>query len=297
MAFDKKAYMKKYNKQYNEKNREKKKQYDKQYREANKEKVAEKKKKYNKQYNEKNREKLSEYQRQYREANKEKVAEKKKKYNKQYNEANPGKRSAHTAKRRAARIQRTPKWLTKEDHKIIEGFYIEARRLTKETGILHHVDHIVPLQGKNVSGLHVPSNLQIITAEENLKKSNTFNTKQIPTHVSNFASLGKNTNQGQNMNNYNTLKADFLRDARNKVKLPTNDKEACKAIIKELEPFFTTHGGSEITRYDLFNLIAGVPEDTLYELLDGLAQEYTDYDNWTDLTGLSSDFDAQFYGE
>ncbi len=50
--------------------------------------------------------------------------------------------------------------------------YREARRVTKLTGTWHHVDHIIPLNGKDVCGLHVPWNLQILTAVDNMFKSN-----------------------------------------------------------------------------------------------------------------------------
>ena len=62
-----------------------------------------------------------------------------------------------------------PAWANK---KAIRAVYLKCQRLTKETGIPHHVDHIIPLNGKNVSGLHIETNLQIITAAANLRKRN-----------------------------------------------------------------------------------------------------------------------------
>jgi 5-methylcytosine-specific restriction endonuclease McrA len=79
---------------------------------------------------------------------------------------NPDKVAAKNAARRARRINATPSWLTEEDHHEILKFYTEAQRLN------HHVDHIVPLKGKNVSGLHVPWNLQVLPPHENRSKSN-----------------------------------------------------------------------------------------------------------------------------
>lgn len=77
----------------------------------------------------------------------------------------------HTNKRRAAKLHRTPPWA---DEAAIHAVYAEAQRITRDTGIPHHVDHIVPLQGKTVSGLHVHTNLQILTGSENSKKRNRF---------------------------------------------------------------------------------------------------------------------------
>lgn len=85
---------------------------------------------------------------------------------------NPHKVNADTAKRRAAKQQATPLWVTKEMFLEIRDLYKVAKLLEKKTGIVHHVDHIVPLNGKDVSGLHVPWNLRVITATENLSKSN-----------------------------------------------------------------------------------------------------------------------------
>jgi excisionase family DNA binding protein len=79
--------------------------------------------------------------------------------------------SYHAAKRRAVKRQRLAAWA---DHAKIEQMYADALRLSKETGIPHHVDHIIPMQGVRVSGLHVETNLQVIPAVENMKKHNRF---------------------------------------------------------------------------------------------------------------------------
>ena len=84
-------------------------------------------------------------------------------------------RMAWDAYKRALKMERTPKWLDKEEKKLIRDLYKERDRLNREEGyIKYHVDHIFPLAGKTVSGLHVLNNLEIITAEENLRKTNKY---------------------------------------------------------------------------------------------------------------------------
>lgn len=91
-----------------------------------------------------------------------------------YSKANPEKMAALLAKRRAAKLQRTPKWLSADDFWLIEQAYEIASLRSKATNIAWHVDHIYPLQGELVSGLHVPTNLQVIPWFENLSKANKF---------------------------------------------------------------------------------------------------------------------------
>lgn len=94
-------------------------------------------------------------------------------YSRQYSSKNPGKIRQMKAKRKAAKIQRTPSWLTVEHRLQISAIYIEAAA-RRRAGEDVHVDHIVPLRGINVSGLHVPWNLAIIPASVNQRKSNKF---------------------------------------------------------------------------------------------------------------------------
>lgn len=101
-----------------------------------------------------------------------KFPEKDKRYKRNYEQNNRDKINAKRAKRRASRYNATPKWLTKLHLIKIREFYTETKRLEKETGIKYNVDHIIPLQGETVCGLHVPWNLQILTQTENARKSN-----------------------------------------------------------------------------------------------------------------------------
>ena len=78
------------------------------------------------------------------------------------------------AKRRAARLQRTPAWITDFDKLKIKCVHSIAAMLTRENKEPWHVDHIIPLQGEFVSGLHVPSNLQVMRGVDNASKRNAF---------------------------------------------------------------------------------------------------------------------------
>lgn len=94
-----------------------------------------------------------------------------KEYYKNYKKNNRNRQTALQAKRRACKLNATPSWANLSD---IERVYAVADKTTKLTGVQHHVDHIIPLQGKNVCGLHVFDNLCIIPAKMNLQKGNTF---------------------------------------------------------------------------------------------------------------------------
>jgi hypothetical protein len=113
-------------------------------------------------------------EKQYRQENKLKISIRMRLYSAQYRKENKSKRNSDKSKRRSAKLQRTPKWLNQEHLKQIETTYQIAVDLTNKTGVPHHVDHIIPLLGKAVSGLHVPWNLQVLTAVENQSKSNKF---------------------------------------------------------------------------------------------------------------------------
>lgn len=80
--------------------------------------------------------------------------------------------AAADAKRHASKMQRTPAWLTPDDLWMMEQAYELAALRTKIFGFAWHVDHVIPLQGKTVSGLHVPTNLQVISGAENVSKAN-----------------------------------------------------------------------------------------------------------------------------
>ena len=77
-------------------------------------------------------------------------------------------------KRRCSKSSRTPPWLTKEHFEQIKSIYQKAQALKDFTGEDWDVDHIVPLRGELVSGLHVPWNLRVIRSEENRKKNNKY---------------------------------------------------------------------------------------------------------------------------
>jgi hypothetical protein len=81
---------------------------------------------------------------------------------------------ALTRKRQASKLLRTPKWLGSEECWLIEQAYELAPLRTKMFGFAWHVDHVIPLQGKNVSGLHVPQNLQVIPGIDNIRKRNNY---------------------------------------------------------------------------------------------------------------------------
>jgi hypothetical protein len=100
------------------------------------------------------------YMRSYRKINKVRLTN----YRIAYQKHNRAIENARSAKYRAAKIQASPLWADQE----------KIKQIYKECPEGYHLDHIVPLQGKLVCGLHCEFNLQYLTAAENLSKSNKF---------------------------------------------------------------------------------------------------------------------------
>lgn len=133
------------------------------YMNNNKEKIS----KIQKLWRNNNSQAIKEYYTLYYEINKERLIE----YQYIYREENRGLSNFWKSKYRSAKKQAIPPWVNFDK---VKQIYEQATQLTIKTGIIHHVDHIIPLQHDLVSGLHVETNLQILTTEENIRKSNKF---------------------------------------------------------------------------------------------------------------------------
>lgn len=114
-----------------------------------------------------NPEKNAAINRQWRQSNPEKQCQYAKNYAKKY----PHRVNERNARRRLFEKAAMPQWA---DKKKIRAIYKQAENMTKDTGIKYQVDHIIPLRGKTVCGLHVESNLQILTINENSRKRISF---------------------------------------------------------------------------------------------------------------------------
>lgn len=158
-------YFKEYNKKWASNNPEKVRAYKRKWARNNREK----KRHLDKIYYENNREKINVYQKEWRK----KKYKGYKNYYEYYKSACPDKLKANRGRYRAAKMNRAVSWANKD---LIEKIYRQARKLSENSGKVYHVDHIIPLRGKLVSGLHVETNLQIILEKDNRSKSNKFKT-------------------------------------------------------------------------------------------------------------------------
>ena len=93
---------------------------------------------------------------------------------KRYRDANPDKVTAWAVASVARRAKRVPPWLSEDDKWMLKEAYRLAKLRTKVFGFVWEVDHIIPLRGNEVSGLHVPNNVQVIPKTLNRAKRNKF---------------------------------------------------------------------------------------------------------------------------
>lgn len=147
------------------------------YVEENKAEISERAKEYRKRNRERLLIKMKDYYQKTKEAQRKRKSENKearRAWEAGWRERNRGAFNASRAKRRADKRDRYPSWIGRTERAKINSIYAESSRLSKLTGITFHVDHIIPLMGDLVSGLHVPENLRIIQAVENMSKGKKY---------------------------------------------------------------------------------------------------------------------------
>lgn len=166
---------------YREKNKESLKLKTKQYKQLNSEKVKQWKKQwsisekgmlYAKERSKQDRldGKTKKAEKKYRELHRAEISQRVE----QWRINNLDIKSASSAKRRCAKLNAIPIWYDDLDDLVLSEAHLLAKLRYETTGIKWHVDHIIPLQGKDVCGLHCWNNVQVIPAAINLSKGNYF---------------------------------------------------------------------------------------------------------------------------
>lgn len=143
-----------------------------------------------KSYDSHNKDKKADYNKKYRTDNEDILRERRKKYHldnrekilgylKEWRNQNPDIVAFHGVKKRQKKRKATPAWLTEEHKRQIKSMYEHAKDCNSVGEGRYEVDHIVPLQGENVCGLHVPWNLQVIPMDINRAKNNRYDPDDI----------------------------------------------------------------------------------------------------------------------
>jgi len=125
-------------------------------------------------YYQQNKDYFSKKSKKYREENRDKVLDYNKLYSKKHYKENKHKYIEKSRVRRGVKQDATPNWLSGPQIAHIKRIYKLRDMMSDATGVEYHVDHIVPLRGKDICGLHVPWNLEVIPATDNLAKGNRY---------------------------------------------------------------------------------------------------------------------------